>query len=112
MTPARIVEDAEIRSAMVVTPLIVVLLLVADYGVALTAGVVGLAVGPAATYVKNVAIKTQYRRVGFVLLAVGILAGFIFAGLTTELLWFLIGYNVGTVAVGLYERRVRPLVAA
>ncbi len=110
MEPVRVVEDAELRSAAVVTPVLLALLALGEYGIAPLAGVVGLVLGPAVTYVKNVRIRDEYHQGAFVLLVVGLVGGLAFVGYLLELLWLLVGYNVGSVAVGLYERRVRPLV--
>lgn len=112
MEPVRVVEDAELRSAALVTPLLLVLVAVTPYGIAPVAGVAGLVLGPAVGYVKNVVVDDRFRRGAFVLLVVGLVGGLAFVGYVTELVWLLIGYDVGTVAVGLFERRVRPLAVA
>ncbi|PSP80492.1 hypothetical protein BRC81_02035 [Halobacteriales archaeon QS_1_68_20] len=112
MEPGRVVEDAELRSAVVVTPLLLVLLLTSGFGTAPVAAAVGLVFGPVVTSVKNVLIRDEFRQGAFVLLVVGLVGGLAFVGYLVELLWLLVGYNVGTAAVGLYERRVRPLVGS
>jgi len=111
MEPSRVVTAAELRSALIVTPLVLAFVVLADLPVVPGAAVAGLVIGPAVVLVKNVVIDDRFRRGAFVLLVAGLIGGLAFVGYLAVLVWLLVGYNVATGGIGIYERRVRPLVA-
>lgn len=102
--PRRLVPKSDVNSAVAALVLILVLIVLQNYAFVPGAFGTGLAVGPAAMYVKNRRIDDEFRENAFILLVVGLIALIAVAGLLDAMFWLLVGFNVGTLAVAAAER--------